>query len=96
MLHFPNQSRVFDRTRRAVHFWGHNSAMEWSFFIGEDALKSVQPDMPADEGGFLQAFDVNRALIETAAMKAYERERRTFYELAVKDLLAVGRPASRK
>ena len=53
MLHFPNQIRVFERTRRAVHFWGHDSAMEWSFFIGEDALKLVQPDMLSDEAGFL-------------------------------------------
>ena len=30
MLNFPNQSRVFDQTRRAVRFWGHDSAMEWS------------------------------------------------------------------
>ena len=28
MLNFPNQSRVFDPTRRAVRFWGHDSAMD--------------------------------------------------------------------
>jgi hypothetical protein len=39
MLNFPNQSRVFDPTRRAVRFWGHDSAMEWSFFVTEDALR---------------------------------------------------------
>ncbi len=85
MLHFPNQIRVFERTRRAVHFWGHDSAMEWSFFIGEDALKLVQPDMRSDEEGFLRAFDSNRALIQAAALKAYKRERKAWYELAVKD-----------
>ena len=43
MLNFPNQSRVFDPTRRAVRFWGHDGAMEWSFFVTEDALKRLQP-----------------------------------------------------
>ena len=33
MLNFPNRSRIFDPTRRAVRFWGHDSAMEWSFFV---------------------------------------------------------------
>jgi Protein of unknown function (DUF1488) len=85
VLHFPNQSRVFDQTRRAIHFWGHDSAMEWSFFIGEDALKRVQPDIRGDEAGLLNAFDSNRALIYAAAVKAYNRERKASYELAARD-----------
>jgi len=64
--------------------------MEWSFFVGEDALKLVQPDMRPDEAGFLRAFDLNRALIQTAAMKAYKRERKASYELAAKDFSAPG------
>ena len=43
MLNFPNRSRVFDPTRRAVQFWGHDSAMEWSFFVSEDALRRLHP-----------------------------------------------------
>ena len=27
-LSFPNKSRAFDATRRAVRFWGYDSAME--------------------------------------------------------------------
>ena len=30
-LGFPNQSRFYDAMRRAVRFWGHDSAMEASF-----------------------------------------------------------------
>ena len=45
MLNFPNQSRVFDPSRRAVRFWGYDSAMEWSFFVTEGALKRLQPNM---------------------------------------------------
>jgi hypothetical protein len=45
-LSFPNQSRFYDATRRAVRFWGHDSAMEASFFVNADALKRIKPDMP--------------------------------------------------
>ena len=45
MLSFPNQSRFYDATRRAVRFWGHDSAMEASFFVNEDALKRVQSEL---------------------------------------------------
>ncbi len=62
MLNFPNQSRFFDPGRRAVRFWGHDSAMEWSFFVSADALLRIQPDVQRDEAGFLRAFDTNRNL----------------------------------
>jgi hypothetical protein len=63
MLSFPNQRRFYDATRRAVRFWGHDSAMEASFFVNEDALKRVQSDMRLDEAGLLRAFDLNRERI---------------------------------
>ena len=53
MLNFPNQSRVFDPTRRAVRFWGHDSAMEWSFFVTEDALRRLQPNLAPDAASLL-------------------------------------------
>ena len=59
--------------------------MEWSFFVTEDALKRLQPNVSRDETGLLLAFDANRALIYAAAMKAYKRERKGFYELAAAD-----------
>lgn len=85
MLDFPNRSRVFDPTRRAVRFWGHDSAMEWSFFVTEDALKRLQPDVTRHEASLLLAFDTHRATIHAAAMKAYNRERKGSYELVVSD-----------
>jgi hypothetical protein len=85
MISFPNQSRVFDPTRRAVRFWGHDRAMEWSFFVTEDTLKRLQPNVPRDEASLLLAFDANRVLIYAAAMKAYKRERKGSYELAAVD-----------
>jgi hypothetical protein len=85
MLNFPNQSRVFDPTRRAVRFWGHDSAMEWSFFVSEDALRRLQPAVARDEASLLLAFDNNRAAIYTAAARAFNRKRKGFYELAAAD-----------
>jgi hypothetical protein len=58
MIDFPNHSRSYDSTRRAVRFWGHDSAIEASFFIKEDALTRIQPDAQPDETGFLSAFKV--------------------------------------
>ena len=84
-LSFPNRSRSYDATRRAVRFWGHDSAMEASFYVTEDALKRVQPDMPLDEAGLLNAFDANRELIYQVATKVYGRGQRGSYDLVKKD-----------
>jgi hypothetical protein len=85
MINFPNPSRSFDSTRRAVRFWGHDSAMEWSFFITEEALKRLQPNSARDEEGLLLAFDANRAKIYAAAKTAYARARKGSYELVATD-----------
>jgi Protein of unknown function (DUF1488) len=82
---FPNQMRSYDATRRAVRFWGHDSAMEASFFVTEDALKRIQPDMPLDEPGLLNAFDLHRARIYAAAAKIYRRGSRGSYDLLPSD-----------
>ena len=53
-LNFPNQSRSYDATLRAVRFWGHDGAMEASFFVTDDALRRVTPNMQFDEDGVLR------------------------------------------
>src|ERR1700751_2857631 len=70
MLNFPNQSRVFDPAQRAVRFWGYDSAMEWSFFVTEGALKKLRPNMGNDEASVLRAFDDYRNAIHVAAVRA--------------------------
>jgi predicted DNA-binding WGR domain protein len=85
MLNFPNESRVFDASRRAVRFWGHDSAMEWSFFVTEDALERLQPNVGHSGASLLRAFDNNRDAIYTAARRAYKRERKGSYELGAFD-----------
>ena len=81
MIEFPNRSRSYDQTRRAVRFWGHDSAMEATFFIDEGALRRIQPDARPDESGFLSAFDCNRDAICAAAAKVYVRGSRGSYDL---------------
>lgn len=80
MIEFPNHSRSYDRTRRAVHFWGYDSAIEASFFIEEDALRRLRPGCH-DERGFLDVFDCNRDVICAAAAKVYVRGSRGSYDL---------------
>jgi hypothetical protein len=85
MISFPNESRFFDPTRRAVRFWGHDRSMEWSFFVTEEALKQLQPQGERNEAGLLLAFDANRAAIYAAATNAYKRDRKGSYELGTTD-----------
>ena len=85
-LGFPNSSRSYDATRRAVRFWGHDSAMEWSFFVTAEALQRVHPEMVRDEAGMLGAFDSNRDRICAAAAKLYARGRKGSYELCAADI----------
>jgi len=70
-LSFPNPSRSFDETRSCVCFWGYDSAIEVSFFVGADALKRLCPEMSGAETGFLNAFDAARNRIHEVANKAY-------------------------
>jgi hypothetical protein len=81
MIEFPNHSRSYDQTRRVVRFWGHDSALEASFFIDEGALRRIQPDVRPDESGLLNAFDRNRDVICAAAAKVYVRGSRGSYDL---------------
>jgi hypothetical protein len=84
-LNFPNQSRSYDATLRAVRFWGHDGPMEAAFSVNEEALRIIQPGMSSDEAGLLSAFDAHRALIHATATKVYKRGRKGSYELLPAD-----------
>ena len=81
MIDFPYQSRAYDVTRRAVRFWGYDSAIEASFYIDEGALARIQPNVRLDESGLLDAFDANRDKICAAAARVYVRGSRGSYDL---------------
>ena len=85
-LNFPNQSRSYDATRRAVRFWGYDRSMESSFFVTADALSRMQPNLHGDAVDLLRAFDINRERIYAIAAKVYARGRRGSYELSAADV----------
>uniref|UniRef100_UPI0030C6BE15 DUF1488 family protein n=1 Tax=Bradyrhizobium sp. TM233 TaxID=2599801 RepID=UPI0030C6BE15 len=68
-----------------MRFWGHDSAIEASFFIDEGALKRIQPGAHATESELLNAFDCNRDLICAAAARKYVRGSRGSYDLLAGD-----------
>lgn len=82
---FPNQSRSYDVTRRAVRFWGHDGAMESSFFVDDNALVRLQPSAQRVEADILNAFDLHRPAIYKAAAKVYGRGRKGSYVLSSDD-----------
>ena len=84
-LSFPNACRSYDNTRHAIRFWGHDSAMEASFFVTADALSQIQPNLQPGEAGFLRAFDLNRDLIHAAAARVFARGRKGRYEINAAD-----------
>jgi hypothetical protein len=85
MLKFPNASRSYDPTRHCVRFWGHDGALEISFFVTEDALLKLVPSAAPGEVSLLEAFDANRERIVRTALKAYEGRRKGSYELSGSD-----------
>ena len=85
-INFPNCSRSYDATRRAVRFWGYDRSMEASFFVTADALKQIQPNLQADAVDLLRAFDTNRERIYSIAAKVYARGRRGSYDLNAADI----------
>jgi hypothetical protein len=84
-LSFPNQNRFYDASRRAVRFWGYDSVIESSFFVPEESLKKLQPNVRLNESGLLAAFDLHRERILAAAAKIYARGRKGSYELLITD-----------
>ena len=85
-INFPNSSRSFDATRRAVRFWGHDRSMECPFFVTANALKHLHPGLTYDADEILRAFDNSVERIHAAAARVYARGRRGSYDVDVADL----------
>jgi len=85
MLNFPNASRSYDSGRQCIRFWGHDGALEVSFFMHEAALVQIAIGTPSGETALLESFDLNRERILVAARKVYGRRRQGSYELLAAD-----------
>ena len=83
-LSFPNPSRSFDETRKAVRFTGYDDMEQVPFIIEAEAL-SISGRVAVSESECLTAFDANRGSIQIAARKAYSRGRGKPYMLTVAD-----------
>jgi len=84
-LNFPNLSRSYDARRRAVCFWGYDSALEITFFVEVEALCKLRRESDDLEACHLQSFDDAREEILAAAQKVYARARPGPYLLAAAD-----------
>jgi hypothetical protein len=82
---FPNPSRSYDASIRAVRFWGYDSAMETSFFVTLTALQSIEPRMTDDEASILTAFDHHRDRIFETAARVYARGYKGSYDVTRSD-----------
>ena len=69
-LGFPDESRFYDSAVHAVRFSGYDGALEAPFFVGERALKRIQPDMPL---GMSPACCAPSISIVTASMRRRPR-----------------------
>ncbi len=85
-INFPNRSRSYDATRRAIRFWGYDRSIESSFYLSEAALMRLQPNLQSNVPDILRAFDTNRERIYEIAAKVYARGRRGSYNLDVADV----------
>lgn len=83
-LQFPNKSRSFDEHRQTVRFQGYDGMFEVRFLV-EAAALIKNADAALKEPDFLNAFDSLRAVIQKAAVRMYERNRRSNYTLTAAD-----------
>jgi len=84
-LEFPNTSRSYDSTRRAVRFWGYDGVFEIAFFIESGVLCSIAPGMKKTETEILQCFDENWSKIIQAAGRTYFRRKNGDYSIGAGD-----------
>lgn len=71
-LAFPNPSRSFDETHKAIHFIGYDGMIEVRFSLEAQVL-SMSGSNPSSEAEYLKAFDTALSSIHDVARKTYSR-----------------------
>lgn len=82
-LRFPNASRSFEADHNRVRFWGHDSAIEITFFLEADALLKLCPELKLVEAECLAVFDSTVDDIHRIAKNVYQRSRERAYAYAL-------------
>ena len=85
MIGFPNQSRSFDEDAGIFRFSGYDGVMEVRFMLEAPALEQIAGLKRSAETDYLAAFDHRREQIETAAVRAYKKTRKSLIRLTIAD-----------
>ena len=85
MIGFPNQMRSFDEDAGTIRFSGYDGVMEVRFVLEAPALEQIAGLARSPETAYLEAFDRYRAQIETAAVRAYKKTRKSLIWLSSAD-----------
>jgi hypothetical protein len=88
-LQFPNRSCSYDARRNQMRFWGHDGALEISFFVEAGVFFQSAPSTALSETEILDAFDQHRERICKVAERIYKRHDKATYVLTVADCLKV-------
>lgn len=75
-IQFPNSSRSYDESRNRICFWGYDKTMEVSFFVGSDAIQSIQKGAGSSKIELLSAFDSALERIHKVAQEVYSKNNR--------------------
>lgn len=78
-VRFPNHSRSYDAAKSRVRFWGHDGAIEVSFFVDVSALRKLYPETRNTDDGMLTAFDAVKKHIHEVAARVYGRTKKESY-----------------
>lgn len=84
-LSFPNVSRSYDPDKHRFRFWGHDDALEVSFFLDENVIFRLNPKTKNAETAMLGTFDEFIDRIHQVATRAYSSGKRSFYALTTGD-----------
>ena len=83
---FPEREPELRPHRRPRPLWGHDGALEVSFFVEQSALRQIAPGTSNDEAASLKIFDANRERIFKAARTVYSHRRKGSYAVVASDL----------
>jgi len=85
MIGFPNQMRSFDEDAGTIRFSGYDGVMEVRFVLEAPALEQIAGLSRSADTAYLDAFDRCRAQIESAAVRAYKKTRKSLIWLSSAD-----------
>ncbi|KGF70098.1 hypothetical protein LL06_07120 [Hoeflea sp. BAL378] len=85
MIGFPNQMRSFDEDAGTFRFSGYDGVMEVRFVLEAPALEQIDGIARSPDTDYLAAFDRRRGQIESAAIRAYKKNRKNLIWLSIAD-----------